>query len=60
MNIKPSYDAGDIVKLKRDLKDFNLKKGNYGIVWAVYQYQDANNEISDFDFEGTFWNRGRK
>ena len=56
MMIKTSYDSGDIVKLKRDLKDFYLKKGNSGIVWAVYQYQDANNEVFDFDYEGTFWN----
>ena len=58
MNTEPTFASGDIVRLKKDLKDTNLKTGDYGIVWAVYpSYIDENKKSLAFDYEGTFWNK---
>src|SRR5687768_8432970 len=56
MDIEPAFNTGDIVKLKKNLKDTNLKTGDFGIVWAVYQYlSEKNNKVQEFDYEATFW-----
>ena len=58
MSTKSFFDCGDVIKLKKDLADTNLKHGDYGIVWAVYAYRaEENKEILEFDYEGSFWDK---
>ncbi len=50
------FNSGDIVRLKKELKDTNIKIGDYGIVWAIYAfYVDESNTTLGFDYEGAFW-----
>lgn len=60
MDIQLILNYGDVVRLKRNFIDFQLKKGDCGIVWAVYQCLDEENRIYDSDYEATFWNQEGK
>ena len=56
MNNESFFNYGDVVRLKKDLENTNLKQGNYVINWVVYEfYVDESKVISGFDYEGTFW-----
>lgn len=56
MSNEPLFNYGEIVRLKKDLENTNLKTDAYGIVWAVYTYLDeTTNEILAADYEGSFW-----
>lgn len=58
MDNKSFFNYGDVVKLKRDLENTNLKAGDYGFVWAVYSaYVDESENALEFDYEGTFENK---
>src|SRR5690349_12975224 len=57
MNNVSFFNYGEVVRLKKDLVNANLKAGDYGMVWAVYaSYVDENQTTLEFDYEGTFWN----
>ena len=52
------FNYGDIVRLKQLLANTNIELGDYGVVWAVYEYYtDENKTVIEFDYEGTFENR---
>jgi hypothetical protein len=56
MNNEPCFNYGDVVRLKKDLENTNLKAGDYGIIWAVYDfYVDESKTVLGFDYEGSFW-----
>ncbi len=52
------FNYSEIVRLKKDFKNTNLKIGDYGVIWAVYSaYIDESKTSVEFDYEGTFENR---
>lgn len=58
MSNESFFNAGDVVKLKRDSDYNDLKLNDYGIVWAVYAaYVDESRTKLDFGYEGSFWNK---
>lgn len=57
MNNKPIFNYGDVVRLRKDLENTNLKIGDYGVIWWIYQsYSDESKTTLEFDYEGTFEN----
>lgn len=60
MDMQTILNYGDVVRLKQNFADSNLKKGNYGIVWAVYQCLDEESRIYNSDYEATFWTQEGK
>src|SRR5262249_54434985 len=58
MDSESFFNFGDVIRLKKDLENTNLKTGDYGIVWAIYEYWVNEDKTAlGFDYEGTFWDR---
>lgn len=61
MSSNSTFNCGDLVKLKKDSDYTVIRKGDYGIVWAIYAYQNNEDDtIYEFSYEGTFWDKNGK
>ena len=46
------FQEGDVVAIREDIPSLNLKSGDYGVVWVMY-------DMDPSAYEATFWPVGR-
>ena len=46
------FEGNEIVKLKQDSPDYNLKAGDCGLLWGVYEFNPPMYEATFIDSDG--------